>query len=202
MHRTAAAALLSTLLAAGCVGGAPREYRQSARPVAPPFNPTTDAPHRIGHPVYVPEAYPRSPHKRELPPTREPGIWASEAPPVDGRPRLMDLLVPLPEKPTEEEIGIARACSNHVNKAAAQVYLGGSADAARHCAGLRLYLLCLKNIERREAGRAVRLAALARLIKPAAASISHVCALVPERPHTQHVLDLLAPHLPRDWIAE
>lgn len=60
---------------------------QSAFPVAPPFNPATDAPITIGHPGYVaPEPPPRSPHKRVLPQTpetrREDGLWATSAPPL------------------------------------------------------------------------------------------------------------------------
>jgi hypothetical protein len=34
----------------------------------------------VGQPGQVAPEYPRSPHHRELPPTREPGLWAGDAP--------------------------------------------------------------------------------------------------------------------------
>ncbi len=78
---------LLCLLWVACAGAPSRsEYRQSAAPMAPTFNPTWEAPHTVGQPGYIgaPEHVPRTASKRYLPETeqtrREPGLWAAEAP--------------------------------------------------------------------------------------------------------------------------
>lgn len=71
------------LVLAGCASQHPTQYAQGIpmAPSAPAFSPTLDAPIVVGQPGYVgtTENLPRSPHKRELPPTKEPGIWAADA---------------------------------------------------------------------------------------------------------------------------
>lgn len=100
--------VLAVVLVAGCGSGVHRTtYRQSAFPTTPAFSPVEDAPHTVGQPGYVgePEKAPRGTDRRVLPPTREPGIWASDrprpvAPPVrtPGEPipniRVLDVPVP------------------------------------------------------------------------------------------------------------
>jgi hypothetical protein len=69
------------LFLSACAAGP--EYHQGAyRPAPPMFVPSQDAPHTVGQPGHLrpQKDYPKSPHKRPLPPTREPGIWASEDP--------------------------------------------------------------------------------------------------------------------------
>ena len=83
-------ALLQAVAAAGVVAGcatsqkapetqeAPETYAWA--PVRPPAVPGTGLP-TPGQPGQVrPQPLPRSPHKRVLPPTREPGLWAGDAP--------------------------------------------------------------------------------------------------------------------------
>lgn len=76
--------ILFALLLTSCASG-PSEFHKGATPTrAPSFNPTTDAPHTVGHPGHLrPEALPRSPHTRVLPQTPEthaqPGLWATKA---------------------------------------------------------------------------------------------------------------------------
>lgn len=76
--------LLLTLLAiAACAPTQSTEYRQSAfvPPPAPPMRPGVGAP-EVGQPGQVgsPTVYPRSPHKRLLPPTAEPTIYSGDEP--------------------------------------------------------------------------------------------------------------------------
>ena len=90
MNVRTCSALLQAVAVAGVVVGcatsqeapetreAPETYAWA--PVRPPAVPGTGLPTR-GQPGQVrPQPLPRSPHKRVLPPTREPGLWAGDAP--------------------------------------------------------------------------------------------------------------------------
>jgi Family of unknown function (DUF6310) len=73
-------AVAVAVVVAGCATSqeAPETYAWA--PVRPPAVPGTGLPTR-GQPGQVrPQPLPRSPHKRVLPPTREPGLWAGDAP--------------------------------------------------------------------------------------------------------------------------
>ncbi|WP_224240828.1 DUF6310 domain-containing protein [Hyalangium gracile] len=73
-------AVAVAVVVAGCATsqGEPETYAWA--PVRPPATPGTGLPTR-GQPGQVrPQPLPRSPHKRVLPPTREPGLWAADAP--------------------------------------------------------------------------------------------------------------------------
>jgi hypothetical protein len=75
-----AVAVAVAVAVAGCATSqeAPETYAWA--PVRPPAVPGTGLPTR-GQPGQVrPQPLPRSPHKRVLPPTREPGLWAGDAP--------------------------------------------------------------------------------------------------------------------------
>nr|WP_044181949.1 DUF6310 domain-containing protein [Hyalangium minutum] len=94
---SSASALLQAVAVAVVVAGcatsreAPEAYAWA--PVRPPAVPGTGLPTR-GQPGQVrPQPLPRSPHKRELPPTREPGLWAGDAPRASQEPQAN----PLPE---------------------------------------------------------------------------------------------------------
>jgi hypothetical protein len=102
------ATIILTLAIAACATAPERsELRQGAfRPAPPAFNPTTDAQHTVGQPGYLPE--PRvtpqpQPHpERLLPPTKEPGIWATRQPPEqlpgwrDREPTVLGVRLPYP----------------------------------------------------------------------------------------------------------
>ncbi|HVG61089.1 MAG TPA: DUF6310 domain-containing protein [Hyalangium sp.] len=65
---------------------APETYAWA--PVRPPAVPGTGLP-TPGQPGQVrPQPLPRSPHKRVLPPTREPGLWAGDAPRASQEPEV------------------------------------------------------------------------------------------------------------------
>jgi hypothetical protein len=70
--------ILFLLFLVGCSGvqGVPMPPR------APSFSPVLDAPITTGQPGFVgsPKEVPRGTDRRVLPPTREPGIWASDGP--------------------------------------------------------------------------------------------------------------------------
>lgn len=104
--------LLLLCLAVGCSSSPQRrEYRQSAFPVAPAFEPSFDAPHTVGQPGYVgaSERLPRGTDRRTLPQTpetrQEDGLWAADRPrppaplirkPGDPIPEIRVLDVPVP----------------------------------------------------------------------------------------------------------
>jgi hypothetical protein len=95
MHR------LLPLLFLACASSRPAEYeRGTYRPAPPVFNPVQDAPHTTGQPGHLLQSkeYPRSPHKRPLPPSEEPGLWAGDGPIGSASPTAQPTLlgVPLP----------------------------------------------------------------------------------------------------------
>nr|WP_044198253.1 DUF6310 domain-containing protein [Hyalangium minutum] len=105
MNFRTCSALLQAVAAAGVVAGcatsqkapetqeAPETYAWA--PVRPPAVPGTGLP-TPGQPGQVrPQPLPRSPHKRVLPPTREPGLWAGDAPRASQDPEAN----PAPEGP-------------------------------------------------------------------------------------------------------
>jgi hypothetical protein len=72
--------LLLFLLIAGCASPG-RELRRGTivTPPPPALRPGHGAP-QVGQPGLQPQEYPRSPHRRLLPPTREPGLWEGDEP--------------------------------------------------------------------------------------------------------------------------
>lgn len=98
----------------------PVAYAQPARPVPPAFSPAQDAPHTVGQPGHLePQALPRSPHKRVLPPEKGPGIWAGD--PVardddgqgepDGGPHLLDVPLPIAEPYGSLDVAVPQQCA-------------------------------------------------------------------------------------------
>lgn len=75
--------LLFLPLAYGCASPAHSTYSQAAPSPAfpaPLLTPSGTGAPIVGQPGQGAPEYPRSPHHRELPPTREPGLWAGDAP--------------------------------------------------------------------------------------------------------------------------
>jgi hypothetical protein len=72
--------ILLLLLVAGCATPGRDLHRGAAvAPRPPPVLPGHGAP-VVGQPGQGAPEYPRSPHRRILPPSREPGLWAGDAP--------------------------------------------------------------------------------------------------------------------------
>ena len=90
---------LLLLLASNCAVPKHSNYSQAAPEAAfpvPALTPIGTGAPVVGQPgPQQPELYPRSPHERVLPPTREPGLWAGDEPRVpttDAQRRLLDSL--------------------------------------------------------------------------------------------------------------
>jgi hypothetical protein len=95
--------LTVAVVVAGCTTSqeAPEAYAWA--PVRPPAVPGAGLPARGQPGQGRPQSLPRSPHQRELPPTREPGLWAGDSP------RASQELEPEPEaNPTPKRSGSNR----------------------------------------------------------------------------------------------
>lgn len=122
-------------------------------PRPPAFNPATDAPITIGQPGYGPEARPLPPQPnprptRVLPPSREPGIWASDESYASTTPvqALVALFPYPPQAATPDAKSITDGCKTRmasaldfVRKAEALPRLP---ESIRKCLGAKLYLFC------------------------------------------------------------
>ncbi|MFY2559162.1 DUF6310 domain-containing protein [Corallococcus terminator] len=74
------------VVVAGCATSPEAPATYAWAPVRPPAVPGTGLP-TPGQPGQVrPKPLPRSPHRRVLPPTREPGLWAGDAPRASAEP--------------------------------------------------------------------------------------------------------------------
>ena len=149
------------LFLAACATPPPSQYERGAyRPPArapvraPTTNPTTDAP-RFAPPGHMPMpgAYPRSPHTRLLPPTKNPGLWAGDTKAVTrygGTIMFLDVNIRIPEVATEEELGYAETCKWALNGvlAANDKALGRELldmyDEYRGCAVLQMWDYCMR----------------------------------------------------------
>jgi hypothetical protein len=134
----------------GCASQGPTLERGTfVRPPPVPTRPGVGAP-AVGQPGPHARGVPRSPDKRVLPPTREPGIWASDRPfdPFE-RMRVFGILVPMhPEDPTDEQLKPLLTCAEVLRIRAQKL---GLTDAiwklpgrSRLCLAARLYDFCIK----------------------------------------------------------
>jgi hypothetical protein len=159
------ATIVLALALAACATGPERsEFHQGAmRPPPPPaFSPTTDAPHTVGQPGHVPGVrvapQPQPKPKRLLPPTREPGIWATNAPDApslsdDGKPAPLILGERLPYTNLQdepEERDHTRECAAKADRALraelAPEQITGLTPEERACLAAKAATLCAKYI--------------------------------------------------------
>lgn len=130
---------------------------QPALPSAPVFSPTLDAPHTTGQPGYTDTEVhaPRGTERRWLPPTREPGLWASDAPRASSSKFEPFLLGMMLETPTgiPDTANIPMLCSaegqrdlrrvpSELLRALPSDTLASGYYTQRHCLASRLYLGC------------------------------------------------------------
>lgn len=142
--------LIVSAFLVGCATSAPSEYRQAAAVMRPPaVRPVVNEPYfptpgatPSGAGAYrgdpLPAApVPRSPNKRILPATREPGIWAADGAPVAmARHQLWGVEIPLPDGGAyvEREAWQCAAGMDEVSTATKKVSTIASAtEAARRC---------------------------------------------------------------------
>lgn len=127
----------------------PSEYQRGT------FTPPPPAPVRtgvgapvIGQPGMQPRTIPRGGDRRVLPPTRGPGIWASDKPKtVPAIPMIAGVALPYPpDVASADEKVMGRLCAAHMTHAIADtdtlqriMQLG---EAARICVAMRLYEHC------------------------------------------------------------
>lgn len=102
---------------------------------------------RPGHglPLFSPEPErpPRSPHKRVLPPTPEPGIWAVN-PPQEDVPSILGTPLPVGVDEADPVTRTSRACEGLMAKAlfAATQDLSAWSTQQKRCLGAILYFMC------------------------------------------------------------
>jgi hypothetical protein len=162
--------------AMGCAAGSHgAEYRQAAYTPPPPapLRPGVGAP-VVGQPGHVREDVPRSPHKRVLPPTREPGVWAGDQSPrpVAGEPwqMVLDIELPLPTVfETPEDLMPVSICRTDILKRLDALALMDAAKALgypeRRCLVARLYSFCADRAAAQLTEREVRGEAYIPIVK-------------------------------------
>lgn len=151
-------AVLSLAAAFACATPSPTEYRDGA-PMRPAETRPVYTPAGAGLPEYwaepQPEAKPRSPHKRYLPPSREPGIWAGDSPmassDANADPRLFRVPLPTPEAdPDPQDKAIAIYCAVSMETAAVSSGVPASMFKidmdARQCLAAKLYRACVETM--------------------------------------------------------
>lgn len=134
--------LLLLILVAGCASSGQELQRGSAvTPRPPPLRPGHGAP-VSGQPGQQIQALPRSPHRRILPPSREPGIWAGDAP-RESQPRPGQEAPPLTlqdaqETPMDEALAeriraALQACADKAYGDTLRKHLGGRRPTDAEC---------------------------------------------------------------------
>lgn len=147
--------LYAVLLCFACAP-APRQYMDGA-PLRPPVPRTTFTPPGTGLPEYLgppeakPDVQPNPGPKRVLPPSMEPGIWASDAPTAHGGPiTLLDVTIPIPEVENDAELGNAPVCQwalsdvFKANNGALEKDLQAMWPDFRRCAIIRAWSYCMR----------------------------------------------------------
>lgn len=130
---------------AGCAAN------QSAFPIPPVFSPAEDAPYNVGHPGFVgePEKVPRGTDRRVLPPTREPGIWASDGDlaKVIPTPVMLGFNVPVPVEDGKPDYLLANACAKKIDEMFQEPALKAPtkqlSDEERECLVAQFYEMCV-----------------------------------------------------------
>lgn len=149
---------LLILLLSACATSS-TEYRQGAPGVPavrpPAMRPGYGAP-MLGQPGVTAPGVPRSPHNRVLPPTKEPGLWAADAPRASGTddaPTLYGIVLPFPEGATsDEDRAITRACARDLVDVSEGLNFNilvpqNFRPAGVQCLAARLYLACATRME-------------------------------------------------------
>lgn len=146
-------ALLVFMVCLGCASGAPSRYeRGAAPPVAPSFNPTADSPITTGQPGHLRQPLPRSPHQRQLPPSKEPGLWSGDRPRASTQ-RTGPLVIfgealPVEEAGDRDSVSV-RACEDILHGAVVNdpdnvhSAVRNLTKDQRYCAALRAFTTCL-----------------------------------------------------------
>jgi len=212
--------LFLLLLVAGCAAPGRELHRGTtvAPPPPPPVRPGHGAP-VVGQPGQQGGRVPWSPHQRELPPTKEPGLWAGDAPQAARKgerqkPQLFG--VPLPRVEVQgdafEQEGPARACELVWAEALAGTGLAAEVSALkpreRRCVAAKAFQNCIRLLEHSydEAGAAGVVQLAYRQYRAATGQAAEdftreACAEVPETPEQRRLLEKLRRRL-HDFLEE
>lgn len=158
------AAILFAFLCA-CAGGPPTTYGQSV-PMAPirtmprtwDSPATRDAPITTGQPGhFAPQKAPRGTDRRVLPPTREAGVWASDAPKASmskGAPSILGVPLPVGDGlTTPDEQRFTQLCADLMDPAAKKVI--GSRKLPKsvvQCLAAKQYFTCMIGLGKADLG--------------------------------------------------
>jgi hypothetical protein len=147
--------LLPLLLLMACSG--PAEYRRGTMPAPPPapLRPGVGAP-TMGQPGSLTQPPPRSPNKRVLPPSNEPGLYSADRPrasnsaETEAAPILYGIELPVPEKAGAVARFHAAMCARSLEdatRAAGKARLvEGLSRQQKACLALQLQDLCLLTV--------------------------------------------------------
>jgi hypothetical protein len=145
--------------AMGCAAGSHgTEYRQAAftPPPPAPLRPGVGAP-VLGQPGQPQAVMPRSPHRRVLPPTREPGVWAGDQPRAAGfedvkdvEPLILGVRLPYINEPPLHETETwpvrwcAAAASTVIDLRVDRAVVAALTQAEKGCVAALLYATCAR----------------------------------------------------------
>jgi hypothetical protein len=196
---------LLLLALAACAGpNSPSQLHKGTVTAPPPpqLRPGHGAP-VVGQPGHERPRLPPSPHKRVLPPSREPGIWASGASSGAPAPTILSVPLTLPDGKTQEDWAPTISCAQRMSLAATRA-LGAGAEArlgrARACVAAMAQRECLRRVEERlreratEQGRSVDVDTVRRLrnaIGAANKDVATHCATVALEPDVRAPLDAI-----------
>jgi hypothetical protein len=128
------------------------------RPTPPTIPPAPVGPHTVGQPGHVRTApeLERSPHKRVLPATREPGLWAGDRPKATKDPEdltpvtLLGIVLPFVPDADDLSRSYTRTCGEQMDYALARGNVEPRAQALsiipRRCLAARLYQHCANGV--------------------------------------------------------
>lgn len=146
--------LLIAALFLGCAPAPATLKRGTFTPPPPaPVRPGVGAP-SVGQPGQARPELPRSPHKRVLPPTAGPGIWAGDEPKAAiedvGPAKLLDVPLPLGDPTDPESMAMTRTCAEQMDYALLVAGIEATARdlvlAPRKCLAAKLYRHCATGV--------------------------------------------------------
>jgi hypothetical protein len=189
----------------------PGTYHQGVpvAPRAPLFNPITDSPHTVGHPGHLaPAPRERSPHKRVLPPTREPTLFSGDQPRAmrpDAHFMVGGVVLQPPDEATDVDVQVMRTCAllltSFLEKQEVQSEYARLTLGERMCAIAKAYTACGERGGKRARDRGLENAAK-QMDRIAVAGVSFqgwACEPIRDTDAVRDWMLLLTPHWRAPW---
>ena len=177
-----------------CSSTAPSHYGQGVPvrpPPAPPARPGVGAP-VVGQPGAQAAPVPRSPNRRPLPPSAEPGLWSADSPRAasapGGAPKVFGVDMPTLEDVPPSARVHEKACANTLARTLkterVSTGLARLNEREKECVALAAYAACLRLAEdgtrgQRDAQRQGEVEGLGRLARHVDGLANHVCQSQP-----------------------